>query len=287
MTMSIAVHLSLLFDSSFNRKHAAIGLIMSIFVTLMSTSKSGLVIFIALIGAIMLLRSLRWKNLIMVMIFSLLFGISVPGITVIFGNWDFLMVDVLDKDPTISGRTDIWAYAAEMLEREERTLFGYGRAVFWDPSLPYSKGAGDRVMGVTTLYSKAEYNPPNAHNGWVDMMLEVGYVGVALMVMSLSLFIARALRRVYITTTPEEFGPLAFIFFFLFYNMTESLMLRSETIFWMTYISFAYGIRLGGQEEIPDHPPLHTQRTAKRKPKRLQAQAPSIARWRYSKEKEG
>jgi O-antigen ligase len=258
MTLGAAAHLPLLFDPSYNRIWAAAGLGLSLFVTLMTTSKSGLIIFFVLVATLFLLRTLRWRNLVMVMICSVILGLSVPGLTVFFSNWDAIMIG-LGRDPTLTGRTEIWGYA--FMRLAQRPWLGYARGVFWDPQSVYPGEAGIVVVGLPPMNLLAQtYAPPHAHNGVVDLLLEVGIVGLILFVISMMVFLIRAVKRIYVTNTPEDFGPLVFFTFFFMYNITESLLLRSENIFWVYYMVFAYSIRLGGQEVIeePTLVPRHT-----------------------------
>ncbi|MDB9493668.1 O-antigen ligase family protein [Spirulina major CS-329] len=258
MTLSAAAHLPLLFDPTYNRIWAAAGLGLSLFVTLMTTSKSGLIIFFVLVIALFLLRTLRWRNLVMVMIFSVLFGLAVPGLTVFFSNWDAIMIG-LGRDPTLTGRTDIWGYS--FMRLAQRPWLGYARGVFWDKKSIYPGEAGIAVVGVPPInLLSGTYAPPHAHNGVVDLLLEVGVVGLIFFVISLGVFLMRAIKRIYVTNTPEDFGPLVFFTFFFMYNITESLLMRGENIFWVYYMVFAYSIRLGGQEII-DEPTLIPRKT--------------------------
>lgn len=254
MTLSIAAHLVLMFDKTFNRLWSVGGLGFTLFVILMTTSKSGLVIFIVLLTALFTFRTIRWRNLAMVMIFATLIGTSVPFGVVFFGNWDSIMIG-LGRDPTLTGRTDIWGYAFTRIA--ERPLFGYGRVGFWNPALKYPSEAGLAVVGSGPVnLLSGTYSPPHSHNGAVDTLLEIGIVGFVLLLISLTLFIIRTVKRVYLTDTPEDFWPLIFLTFFLMYNITESLILLGENIFWVYYIALAYGVRLGQQEEKIDHPPI-------------------------------
>ncbi|MGB0562582.1 MAG: O-antigen ligase family protein [Spirulinaceae cyanobacterium] len=254
MTLGSAGHLILLFDRNFNRFLAAGGLGFLIFVILMSGSKSGLVNIFVLVGALFLLRTIRWRNLLMIIIFATLIGTAIPITTVIFGNWDNIMLS-LDKDPTLSGRTEIWGYA--MTQIPKNPYFGFGRGVFWNRLLSYRNEAGLAVVGEgpRNLLS-GTYAPPHAHNGFVDTLLEVGLVGLSCLMLSVLLFVTRTVKRIYITETPEDFWPLIFLTFFIMYNFTESLIMLGENVFWVTYIALASNVRIGAQEKQFETPSI-------------------------------
>lgn len=254
LTLSGGAHLVLLFDRNYSRLWSAGGLALSVFCVLMSGSKSGLVNMIFLVGALFVLRTIRWRNLVMIMIFATLIGTAIPTGTVIIGNWDSIM-NGLGKDPTLTGRTDIWGYAFTRIA--ERPYFGYGRGGFWSPRLDYPAEAGFAVVGTTPVnLLSGTYRPPHSHNGPVDVLLEVGWVGLSLLIVSMTLMIIRTVKRIYITDTPEDFWPLIFFMFFMMYNFTESLMMVGENIFWVNYIATAFAVRIGAQEVLPESPSI-------------------------------
>ncbi|NEO83475.1 MAG: O-antigen ligase family protein [Spirulina sp. SIO3F2] len=254
ITLGGATHLVLLFDRNYNRIWAAAGLALCVFVVLMSGSKSGLVNMIFLVGMLFLLRTIRWRNLLMIMIFATIIGTAIPVTTVILGNWDNIMIG-LGKDPTLTGRTDIWGYAFTQIE--ERPYFGYGRGGFWSRELDYAAEAGLAVVGAPPVsILTPTYRPPHSHNGTVDTLLEVGWIGYGLLLISILLMVTRTVKRIYITETPEDFWPLIFFTFFALYNFTESLMMIGENIFWVNYVATALTVRIGGQEELPERPTI-------------------------------
>ena len=78
---------------------------------------------------------------------------------------------MLYGDLTFTGRQIIWDFANYMIER--RPLLGWGYQSFWlvGPDAPSVVQAPGWVKTM-----------PNAHNGYVDTKLEMGYVGFALLI---------------------------------------------------------------------------------------------------------
>jgi exopolysaccharide production protein ExoQ len=83
-------------------------------------------------------------------------------------------------DPTFTGRTSIWAFALDMIER--RPLLGWGYQSYWlvGPDAPSVLEAPGWVAEM-----------PNAHNGYLDTILETGLLGLAV----LTTFIIATRRR--------------------------------------------------------------------------------------------
>lgn len=75
------------------------------------------------------------------------------------------VMEMLGKDPTLTGRTDLWGYVIKYIS--ERPIFGWGLSAFWSPANPL---AGQISSDVGWLV-------PEAHNGLLELLLEVGIVG--------------------------------------------------------------------------------------------------------------
>lgn len=87
---------------------------------------------------------------------------------------------LLGRSSDLTGREGIWSAVAE--RAGERPLLGWGFATPWVPSDPFF----DRWIidhGVTVM---------QAHNMWLDVFLQVGAVGVALLVLTFLAFVWRA-----------------------------------------------------------------------------------------------
>src|SRR5262249_24977342 len=81
---------------------------------------------------------------------------------------------ILFGDPTFTGRTVIWDFVAYEIQR--KWLLGWGYQSFWLVGLD-----GPSILDAPGWVK----NMPNAHNGYNDTMLELGYVGYALLVVFL------------------------------------------------------------------------------------------------------
>lgn len=110
----------------------------------------------------------------------------------------------LNRDSTLTGRTEIWA--AVLPAMEQHALVGYGLGSFW-----------------TDARRELYFNMPTAHNGYLDILLELGEVGLAfygIWVLSCARQLHRALAQDY------EWASLgiSLLFMTLVYNTTESAL---------------------------------------------------------------
>lgn len=103
-----------------------------------------------------------------------------------------IFLEATGKDPTFSGRTDIWAATAGAIG--DRPWLGYGReGLFFSPPNDLS----------LELWREIGFRAPHAHNGALDLTLQVGVIGLGLWI---TLFASTVLSSVRSYRRGEEFG---------------------------------------------------------------------------------
>jgi O-antigen ligase len=108
----------------------------------------------------------------------------------------------LNRDSTLTGRTEIWS--AVLPAMKQRALLGYGFGSFW-----------------TDARRKLYYHMPSAHNGYLDILLELGVVGLAFYAIWL-LSCTRQLHRALAWDYEWASIAICFLVMTLIYNTTES-----------------------------------------------------------------
>jgi hypothetical protein len=109
--------------------------------------------------------------------------------------WADFRQNVLKKDATLTGRTYLWEFAARL--NEERPFLGRGYYAFWREGNLDAEGLW-RWGGITGRHGF------NFHNAFIEMQVDLGWVGEAVLiatcigVAAFSLF--RQLMRPYIPT---------------------------------------------------------------------------------------
>jgi exopolysaccharide production protein ExoQ len=126
------------------------------------------------------------------------------------------------KDPGLAERTQLWSdlYALG----EKNALLGAGYASFW------SSAAGDYVRTVYT------WSPWQSHNGYVETFLNLGWIGVTLLV----LIILSALRGSFRTClTDYDYGlwRLVLVICCLVENYAEAGFPRPTHVLWFTFLA--------------------------------------------------
>ena len=91
-------------------------------------------------------------------------------------------LETIGKDPTLTGRTDFWPYLIPYIS--QRPMLGWGFYAFWSSVNPVGN----------ELYLLLGWHATHAHNGLLEMLLEVGIVGTIFFVFLLARNVVLALR---------------------------------------------------------------------------------------------
>lgn len=131
------------------------------------------------------------------------------------------MLGLIGKDPTFTGRTDIWEYVNTMISH--RPIFGYGIGGFWRGE------AGPSLY----IWQRAGWRVPNAHHGFLDMVLEIGFLGAAIVVLVLWQVVLRGIARVRLFKTWLSCWPAVYIIFLCVVNLAETSLIAPNSLFWI------------------------------------------------------
>ena len=165
----------------------------------------------------------RWAfvSVILFMIVSICLTIIVTE------NIKFIVVDTLNKDMSLTGRMDFWPMIVDKINHHP--IFGYGLSGFWQPWRGADNPAGDIIV------AKTQFRPAHAHNGFLDLGLELGWLGVALFACSFLNNVAKAVVYLSRTRLPESGLPLLLLTYNLMTNMTETGLV-GITSMWFWYV---------------------------------------------------
>lgn len=139
----------------------------------------------------------------------------IAGLIYILGEqaaaWDFAMIaKAVFGEPTLTGRTPLWEFVTGLIA--ERPLLGYGyEAVFGtgEDGIPRRKTIGFPSVAAT------------AHNGYLDMLLQLGVAGVIIV----AAFVMKAFHAAgHLASTKPVFAwwALTLVIFIALHNCLES-----------------------------------------------------------------
>lgn len=200
---------------------------------LLSTSKTALVaslLGVAVIGACMLVRR---GPLSALLVGAGALGAVIVGTSVVLLAPD-LIVAVLGRDLTLTGRTEIWDAAAPAVAAQP--WFGYGYYAFWLPD----NGPAFWVREAVA------WQVASAHSSWLEMALGMGRVGVVLLALQLIATLWRGAGAI-MDSRAGLWAP-AFLAAFALYTMSESHAMQANNVFWTIYVAVAARLALDARE---------------------------------------
>jgi len=199
------------------RKTMIATLVLCAVMVLMSKSKTSLVcLMIVVAGAATLTLMRRGPATAIVLLWL---GVTVGGLAAMV-MWlaPEAVYAALGKDPSLTGRTEIWD--SLMRQSAKAPLTGYGYAVFWrDDSVP-----------ANWVRSDTGWNVPTAHNGWLDMLVQLGWIGVSLIAATLGLAVIAALFR--FRKVADGYWATLYMAIFLLVTFSESFILERNGLAW-------------------------------------------------------
>lgn len=141
-----------------------------------------------------------------------------------------VLVGIIGRDLTLTGRTDIWHAAAPAVAAHP--WFGYGYYVFWTPE----NGPAYWVRQAVA------WQVQSAHSSWLELALGLGRVGVVLFALQLIATLRRGASA--IGDAQAGFWAPGFLAAFALYTLSESHALQANNMFWAIYVAVAAKLAL-------------------------------------------
>lgn len=191
---------------------------------LLSTSTSSTLILGALVLLIPLYRGLASRSRWLV---PVALGIALPVVAValaVITDVDAAL-GVFGKDATLTGRTELWEYAAATIG--DRLWYGYGYGAFWQVST--------RAQGI---YAAIGWDAWHAHNGLLELGLNLGVIGILLFLAGYVAALFHGTSALLSGAREEGIWILGFMTFTLLGNLTESSVLE-QNAYWIMYVATA------------------------------------------------
>jgi O-antigen ligase len=146
-----------------------------------------------------------------------------------------IVTNALGRSDTLSGRTDIWAAS---IAAAGNPLIGAGFESFWNTSV-------EKVAAGLPGYWDI-HNLVSAHNGYIEVYLDLGWIGVCLIALILISGYRRASKAF---QRDPQFGSLilAYVATSIFYSITEVgfRVLTPSWIFLLLAVVSASGVTAG------------------------------------------
>ncbi|MBE9041666.1 O-antigen ligase family protein [Oscillatoriales cyanobacterium LEGE 11467] len=201
-----------------------------------TNSAGAKVTLVALFSALLILRfikrlSFQWAYAIIVIFMAISIGTTI----LVTENLEYIVVDVLGKDMTLTGRVPLWTKVIGKVVRDSPIL-GFGFHGFWQD------WRGEDNPAYEVASDGYGWVAHHAHNGFIDLFADLGMVGLFLFVASLMLNIGLAIKYMSQTREPEAIFYLIIFILLLIVNNTQSSLLGIHHI-WFYYVLCS--VRLG------------------------------------------
>jgi O-antigen ligase len=228
MVLDIIVFLTLAKVDPHRRRAMWFGIFLSFLLIVLSQSRSSLIAALLLMPfALWLAPGLRGSVRRSIAVVA---GLACGGAVAAYSFLIHLKAATafVGRDVTFTGRLYIWVLGMAMALR--KPWLGYGFNAFWlGPSGPSGR-----------IWMAMNWAAPNGHNGLLDLMLDLGIVGVGVFVLGFISCTWRALAIFRRTSRPEVLWPLLFLAFLVIGNLTQSMLAGGNGLGWMLYCCVVY-----------------------------------------------
>jgi exopolysaccharide production protein ExoQ len=189
-------------------------------------------IYAACLLTLSTLRSFRKKDYFVVCLL-LLITFSVAFVVLVV--WPGFLFDMLGKDTTLTGRTNIWSAVLDSIAK--RPLLGYGYQAFW---LGMEGESYRVILSVSWMLAQAQ-------NGFLDILLENGMSGLAIVLLVFGFAFRDAvvclLRSRDTTQLRAVEWYLSVVILTLVYNLDESFLFDPKHLGSMIFLLACIGLK--------------------------------------------
>jgi exopolysaccharide production protein ExoQ len=219
-----------------NRRLALLGFVVCVILVILSRDVTSLVTLVLMVICIPYLqRVARWSA-----------GWAAAGVAFLLitgiGSAFYVLQHLesvtlfLGKDPMLTGRVPLWVFS--IVVALQRPWLGSGFSASWLPNDFYTQ----RVWHILG------WMPPHAHNGILELWLEVGLVGTIMFSLTFTYYCVKAMQLLHRTREPASAWPIVFLIFFFITNLTESFFITTNSIYFFLYVTAVLMCK-GGKKE--------------------------------------
>lgn len=198
-----------------------LGVAASLALLFLSRSVTGMIVCAGIIATLPLYRLNRTRLTVAIPVVGV--GLLLVGLLLFLNISAAEALQSVGRSPGLTGRIDLW-YAA-LLSISKRPWLGYGFNAFW----PVMRGESASVV-LTVGWPVIQ-----GHNGFVDLMLDLGALGLATFAVGYLVVWRRALGFLSRVPGPLPVWLCTYLVFMLLYNLTESSLLAQHSIYWVLY----------------------------------------------------
>lgn len=211
--------------------------VLALILVVMSRSATGYILVILLDG--LLTVGLIWLRFrcSLKLIHYCFFGAAVlAGSILVFTHLDFVF-GLFNRNASMTGRVPMWEYLLRHIVAE-RPWLGYGFGAIWRQE--WFQVQVQQAVGWPFPVLIAD-------NGFLDILLHLGGVGLSVFVVSLAIIAVSIVRHAFRRPSLLTFFPLLVLIYALVANISFSLFMELETFVWLM-VMIGYSLSAKPQE---------------------------------------
>jgi O-antigen ligase len=201
-----------------------------IFVILMTQSRTGWIAILALAGFWVVWKitiAFASKDRAFIILVVAVSGVAIVSLVVLYLP---ALLMAMGKDPTMNGRTTLWSLVIAVAMKHP--LLGFGYNAFWDSS----------QVDAQSIALLLGWTPSHAQNGFLDVWLQLGAAGLALVLWT----IVRAFRDAATCMQSQDRDTvgwyLAIVVITIITNLDERSIMYQNFLEWVMYIMACVGL---------------------------------------------
>ena len=206
-------------------------LVLALGLVVMSQSRTAWIVGVLSLAFVIFLNVFKRFRVHERLLFAVVLGIVLSLMAIFVVAYATQIALALGKDPTLTGRTKIWAAVATVVWK--RPLLGFGYRAFW-LGLEGESANLALAVGSTSL--------GNSENALVDIWLELGTIGVLLMLITLFKACRNAITCVRLDMPKHIQWYILIVFFNVLSVVDGDKLMYPHTIEWLLFVVAYVGL---------------------------------------------
>lgn len=198
------------------------------FIIVLSESATSVAVLILLIFVAAAFHMIQHSEPLTLPIIAIGASLLIFAMAAVFFTFSGSLLTALGRDAeanTLVTRLDLWNLV--LVKIGQRPLLGYGYGSFW-------RGWDGPSASIWQLQG---WRPNHAHNGFLDIALDLGLLGVAFTVLVLLVALYHAIQLLKRGRSPEYLWPSLLISYLILANGTYSILLSQAVFFWTVFVA--------------------------------------------------
>jgi len=211
------------FNRHGSRLQSGFGFLLTVSLTILSESKTTLLVWPAAVLGVAFASSLRRRDGLGILAAYIVLLICISAGAYSYAHIDAVLA-VIGRNPDFSGRLQLWEDAVYYIGL--RPWLGYGFGAFWRSD----------SFEANQIWATVTWEPPQAHNGWLELGLNLGFLGIAGVAALWTVFIFRLTRLLVVPEAKHTIFCLLIFASSAVVNLGEASLLRQGDNMWILFV---------------------------------------------------